>query len=245
MPRIRRHEASKCHQDAVQVMIVLPKTTRDIGETLSSAHMKKKEESRKVLVKIIQNIKFLSRQGTALRGHDDAESNFTQLFKLRELDNPVLTTWLRTRSDKYMSPEIQNELLEVMSLSILQSIASQLQSSSMFGIMADECVDVSNHEQLAICFRFVDNCLEVHEHFVGLYEIPDISADTILHALKDCLIWMNLNWSRCRLQCYDGSSNMTGNRTGVATQVLSIESRALFTHCHGYSLNLAVCDTIK
>ena len=77
-----RHEASKCHQDAVQVMIVLPKTTRDIGETLSSAHMKKKEESRKVLVKIIQNIKFLSRQGIALRGHDDAESNFTQHFKL-------------------------------------------------------------------------------------------------------------------------------------------------------------------
>ena len=51
----RHHEASKCHQDAVQVMIVLPKTTHDIGESLSSTHMRKKEESRKVLLKIIQN----------------------------------------------------------------------------------------------------------------------------------------------------------------------------------------------
>ena len=51
----RHHETSKCHQDAVQVMIVLPKTTHDIGESLSSTHMRKKEESRKVLLKIIQN----------------------------------------------------------------------------------------------------------------------------------------------------------------------------------------------
>ena len=51
------HEASTCHQDAVQVMIVLLKTTHDIGESLSSAHMRKKEESKKFLLKI----KFLSR----------------------------------------------------------------------------------------------------------------------------------------------------------------------------------------
>lgn len=235
----------RCHQHAVQVMIVLPKTTHDIGESLSSAHMKQKEDNRKVLLKIIQNIKFLSRQGIALRGHDDTESNFTQLFKLRELDNPVLTTWLKTRSDKYMSPEIQNELLEVMSLSILRSIASNLQSSTMFAVMADECVDISNHEQLAICFRWVDAELEVHEDFAGLYEIPDITAETIVHVLKDCLIRMNLNWSRCRAQCYDGASNMAGHRSGVATQVPSLEPRAIFTHCFGHSLNLAVCDTIK
>ena len=32
----RKHEQSKCHKDAVQVMIVLPKTTRNIGDTLSN-----------------------------------------------------------------------------------------------------------------------------------------------------------------------------------------------------------------
>ena len=168
-----------------------------------------------------------------------------QLFKLRELDNPVLTTWLKTRSDKYLSPEIQNDLLEIISLSILRSKAGKLQSSTMFAVMADECVDISNHEQLAICFRWVDTELEVHEDFAGLYEIPDISARTIVHVLKDCLIRMNLNWSRCRAQCYDGASNMAGHRTGVVSQVLSMESRALFTHCFGHSLNLSVCDTIK
>ena len=56
---------------------------------------------------------------------------------------------------------------------------------------------------------------------------------------------MNLQWNRFRGQCYDGASYMTGCRTGVATQILTIEPRALLTHCYEHSLNLAMCDTIK
>ncbi len=241
----RRHELSKCHQDAVQVMIVLPKTVRDIGETLSSAHAQSKAENRRVLLKILQNVKFLGRQGIAFRGHDDSESNFKQLFKLRQTDNPELSAWLKKKGDTYLSPEIQNEMLQVMSMSILRSIASSLHSTDAFSIMADECTDISNHEQLAICFRWVDNDLEVHEEFVGLYQIENIFSDTIVHVLNDCLIRMNLQWSRCRGQCYDGASAMAGYRTGVATQIRAIEPRAIYTHCYGHSLNLAMCDTIK
>ena len=38
---------------------------------------------------------------------------------------------------------------------------------------------------------------------------------------------------------------MAGHRNGVATQVLAMEPRALYTHCYGHSLNLPMCDTIK
>ena len=38
---------------------------------------------------------------------------------------------------------------------------------------------------------------------------------------------------------------MAGSRQGVARQILDEESRALFTHCYGHSLNLAMCDTLK
>ena len=64
--------------------------------------------------------------------------------------------------------------------------------------MADECVDVSNKEQLVICLRWVDHCLEVHEDFLGLYHVPDISANAIAAAIKDCLVRMNLQVKRCR-----------------------------------------------
>ena len=38
---------------------------------------------------------------------------------------------------------------------------------------------------------------------------------------------------------------MSGIRSGVATKVSSLEPRALYTHCIGHALNLAVKDGIK
>ena len=107
-------------------------------------------------------------------------------------------------------------MLQLMSLTILRAIAMNIHSADMFTIMADECTDMSNCEQLAICFRWVDTDLEVHEMFVGLYQIDGISANTIVETLKDCLVRMNLQWNRCRGQCFDGAANMAGCKNGVA-----------------------------
>ena len=64
-----------------------------------------------------------------------------------------------------------------------------------------------------------------------------------------CLRWVDKNLdidlSLCRGQCYDGASNMSGTRNGVATQISSIEKRAIYIHCYAHSLNLAVGSTIK
>ena len=38
---------------------------------------------------------------------------------------------------------------------------------------------------------------------------------------------------------------MAGHRNGVAAQIPSVEPRALYMHCYGHSLNLAMCNTIK
>ena len=38
---------------------------------------------------------------------------------------------------------------------------------------------------------------------------------------------------------------MKGPRSGVAKQLLEEESRAVYTHCYGHSLNLAIGDTVK
>ena len=38
---------------------------------------------------------------------------------------------------------------------------------------------------------------------------------------------------------------MAGSRTGVVTQILSLEPRALYTHCYGHFSSLAMCDTMK
>ena len=112
-------------------------------------------------------------------------------------------------------------------------------------MMFDECVDSSSKEQLAICIRYVDAALAVHEEFIGLYYCPDITANTIFSIVKDTLLRLNISLLRCRGQCYDGASNMAGSRNGVKTQILREEPHALFAHCYGHSLNLAVAEQMQ
>ncbi len=86
---------------------------------------------------------------------------------------------LEQKSDKYTSPQIQNELIKIMSMNILREIACSIQESRYFSIMADEVTDSSNKEQLVVCFRWVDSNFFPVEDFVGLYHVDSITADTL------------------------------------------------------------------
>ena len=243
----RKHQSSTCHKEATEAIITLPKLMKcGIGEAISSKIKEEVAISRKMLLVILQNLRYLARQGLPLRGSDgDVDSNFIQLLLLRALDIPGVSDWMKKKTNKYTSPQIQNECLEIMALQIVRKIGTIIRDCSYYVIMADECTDVSNKEQFTICIRCVDDDLNDHEYFIGLYEVSNITSDTLVHAIKDTLIRFNFNISDCRGQCYDGASNMRGVKNGVATQILAEEECAIYTHCYGHSLNLAIGSTMK
>ena len=244
--KFRAHESSNTHKEAILKIVTLPKTTKDVGESLSSAVKLEKLERRAVMMKILSNIRFLARQGLAFRGDgDETDSNFMQLFLLQSEDNPKLLGWLQKRTDKYTSPEIQNSIIKVMGLQVLRKIASELHSAPFYSIMVDETTDVSNREQVVVCLRSVTNNFVVHESFVGLYLVDAIDTGTLFDVIKDVLARLNISFNKIRGQCYDGASSMSGAKSGVAKKLLDNEPRAVFTHCYGHALNLACNDSIK
>ena len=84
----RQHEESACHKEAVEKMLTLPATTPNIGEMLSSTLAKEKATNRHCLLKVLSSLRFLSRQGCGIRGHDDdKEGHFQQLFLLLAEDD--------------------------------------------------------------------------------------------------------------------------------------------------------------
>ena len=103
----------------------------------------------------------------------------------------------------------------------------KIRKNKWYSIMADEYTDVANKEQFTLRIRSVDESLQVREDFISLYKMAAINSDSLLAAIKDMLLRMNLPISQCRGQCYDGAS---GSRTGVATQITREENRALFLH---------------
>ena len=100
--------------------------TRDVGEHLSAEHKEVKATNRKNLLKVLSNLRCLTRQGLSMRGHkDENDSNVIQLCRPRGEDDPRLMA----KTDKYTSAEMQNNMLQIMGLTILREIATCLQNS--------------------------------------------------------------------------------------------------------------------
>ena len=88
--------------------------------------------------------KFLLRQGLAVRGHDEIEGNLMQLLLLlRCEDNSNLKMWIKEK--KYLSSDIINEIMQIMSSSILK----QLREASMYSLIVDEAMDISKRNKCA------------------------------------------------------------------------------------------------
>ena len=74
----KKHEASQCHEKTNEVINLLPKQVSDIGEMLSKKYSDQKAANEEVFLRILQNLRFLTRQGLALRGThgEEVHSNF-------------------------------------------------------------------------------------------------------------------------------------------------------------------------
>ena len=197
-----------------------------------------------MLLQVLQNIQFLSRQGLTFRNDKD-NRNFDQLLKINVQIDPRISTSVKKNRNKFLHNEHQKKKIKIMAFNILQDIAKDISNSIFCKIMADKVTDASNHEQFVICLRWVDQFLEGHEDFIGLYKVDNIKADTLLKAIEDVLLRLAIPLQNACGQCYDRASNMVGLRSGLATQILDKSPKAFLIHCFAHELNLSVNDMVR
>lgn len=160
--KLKKHDESKCHIEAVNV-IKSGSSTPKVNELLDRRVKQDKKDSHDMLTFVVNAIRHLGRQGLAIRGATvsfsnsnfaEPDSNLWQLLCTWSRMSPRLDELLK-RTRTYASPEIQNELLSIMSRSVQRAVVDIINSSPWYSLMLDETPDVSGQEQLVICFRYV------------------------------------------------------------------------------------------
>ena len=243
-----KHERSECHKEPVNQYVMAP-SMGNAGEMLLAQYKRERIESRRILLKILSCVRYLAGQSLPMHGNwseksgSEFNANFNQLLLLRCEGDPEMAKWLERKRFRYTSPFVQNEMLEVPALGIMREPTANIQTAGIYTIIADERADISNTEQLAVCFGWIDKNMEAHEDFVGLHPLSRTTADSIVQVLKDVLPRMNLDIKDSRGQCYDGAATMSGKDSGVTTQFKLESEKMLYTHCYGHALNLAIKDT--
>ena len=86
---------------------------------LSSQLQRDKQVRRQMLMITFASLRFLLRQGLAVRGHNDLESNLVQLLLLRTETLPGLKQYIDDK--QYLSPQILNEMIALMSNTVCDS----------------------------------------------------------------------------------------------------------------------------
>ena len=78
-----------------------------------------------------------------------------------------------------------------------------------------------------------------------MYEVEKKDAVQLSSMLLDAIKRLGLDIGNIHGQGYDGASVMAGSQSGVAKRISDIESRALFGHCSGHCMSLAVQDAAR
>lgn len=179
------------------------------------------------MLRVVGSIKYLARQGTALRGHVEERGNLSQLLKDKAEDDPALHKWLETHKQDYTSPKILNEILGSMSNDIIRGIADIIRSLpvSQFSLIVDGTQDISGKEQESVCLRYVDHDLFPHEEFIGLYSVTETTGESLANMAVDVLCRLNLPLSPLRGQTYDGAANMSGKHSGAQAVIKKKERK--------------------
>ncbi|KAL4119026.1 hypothetical protein QTP88_011899 [Uroleucon formosanum] len=256
---LKIHETSKTHIlyfSNWQEMIIRLKLNQTIDSKNQRIIESEIKHWRSVLIRLCAILRCMAAQNLSIRGtsstiHCPHNGNFLKIIELFSLFDNVLKTHVERIQNKqlhvhYLGPQIQNELINLMSEKVKNNILSRVRDAKYYSIILDCNPDCSHKEQMSIILRYV--CISkgvIHEHFIGFIEVFDKTgaglSDRIIKMLSD----LEININDMRGQSYDNGSNIRGKHSGVQKRILDINSRAFYVPCNSHSLNLVVNDAAK
>ena len=257
--RIEEHEETESHKTAQQKLLVTRYALlndKTIISGLAMMERKHVEKNRKILSSIIDVILYLAKQGLAFRGHREFqglgcpsvnEGNFLELIKLIAKNNTLLEQHLSKgdRNATYLSPGIQNELIQSLSNEILSLIKAEVMDAKFYAIIADSTIDIARCDQFSLTLRYVTAQGDAVERFIQFSELPGGSAEDFFNILQTAIQKLGLSLSMCYGQSYDGTNTMSGELSGLQTRVREVAPNALYTHCCAHNLNLVLIDAVS
>ena len=170
------HAAREYHNDAIDVcdafVVTMSCKQESVLVQLREGARETIQIRRKKLWFIIETIVLCGHQNINLHGHQDSSSDiegeqaagknhgiFWALLNFRiSAGDTTLSDHLNSavRNITYASPDIQNQLINILGDQICGMILRKVCNSSGFALIADEVTDCSNKEQFCIVLRYVD-----------------------------------------------------------------------------------------
>ncbi len=245
---LKSHEKSQDHRLNTAILIERQRG-RGLDHKIKEQYEKEKQYWRAVLKRLIPVIQFLSRRGLAFRGANEIigssqNGNYLGILELLSLFDDFLAAHIVKYANRgkgstsYLSSTVCNELITILGTDVRNHIIKEIVDAKYFSLILDSTPDVSHTDQFTIIFRFVDKEGQPVERFLQFTPISSHKAADLEETVVNILEKMHINLNKCRGQCYDNASEMSGAYSGLQTRIRNRNKYAIYVPCGGHSLNL-------
>lgn len=257
--KIKTHEDSASHFRAC-----ISYTAWEKNKSVDTLITVGQEKIKQILIRICDVIRTLALGNVPFRGHREnisqirpSSGNFLNFIELLARYDPLLRAHISNNKsrNKYLSPEVQNELITLLSQTVLKNLISKVTTAPFFSIILDTTQDISKKDQLSIVVRYVNiiedqarpTCtkIEINESFLGFIELTEQNSENFETVLINTLEHMGIDIKKCRGQGYDGAANMSGKYSGLQARIKRRVPNADYVHCAAHNLNLVLNDSVK
>lgn len=142
----------------------------------------------------------------------------------------------------YLSPQIQNEFINLLGQKVRNEILSRIRKSKYYSLLFDCTPDASHNEQLTEIIRYVyiDNGkVSIEKSFIDFICTEEKTGKGLASDIMKKLEEDKLEIQNVRGQGYDNGANMSGKNCGVQAQIQERNDLAIYVPCASHSLNLA------
>jgi len=174
---------------------------------------------------------------------------FIRLFEFAMRKDQYLCSIAKSmpRNAKYTSPEIQNDVIDIMARMVQDVIVKECKDSDIghFCIKCDETTDATNLEDMSLVVRYVTRGVAV-ERLLCAVDMKAVDAQSITDTIIQELTCHALDPAKSLSQCYDGASIMSGCKGGVQILLQDKLGRVIpYVHCFNHQLHLVVVHAME
>ena len=180
--KMKEHASSESHLRQVEAELIVSR-----GETVVHPLQRfgdsERSKNRKAIKALLGCTHYLCKQYIL------HTTNFSKLIDLNvSCGGKDLEEFVRkaAKNASYTSTDAVTDFVEAIGVWVDELQVNRVRSAPFFSLMADECVDVANIEELTLYCRWVENGVPV-EHFLEILPLKKTNAQSIYSVLLDWL----------------------------------------------------------
>ena len=144
----------------------------------------------------------------------------------------------------YTNDKAAREMIASFAMDIESDTTSKIKEAKYFTLMIDESTDISTSKNLIMMVRFAEKG-QVVTKLLDIVAVTCGKAEAIQQAITDKFSKAGLDFKDLVGFSSDGASVMTGNNSGVASRLKSLNPVVVDTHCAAHRLQLAIQDAVS